>query len=105
MRSRGWPALIHETWLEDNRCVKTDLLREIEIPGALARIKSRFLTAADLMLQWAVAESPGGLEHFNPAILGPAAAHRGRARLQALCTASIRRCVGRIRSGCPSLPM
>jgi DNA replication protein DnaC len=38
----------------------------------MARIKTRFITAADLMLQLAAANSQGRLkEYFNRAILGP----------------------------------
>jgi len=51
---------------------KTHLAIAIAYRAVMARIKTRFLTAADLMLQLATAKAQGRLkEYFNRAILGP----------------------------------
>jgi DNA replication protein DnaC len=51
---------------------KTHLAIAIAYRAVMARIKTRFLTATDLMLQLATAKAQGRLrEYFNRAILGP----------------------------------
>lgn len=51
---------------------KTHLAIALAYRAAMARIKTRFITAADLMLQLATAKAQGRLrEYFNRAILGP----------------------------------
>ena len=51
---------------------KTHLAIAIGYRAVMARIKTRFLTAADLMMQLATAKAQGRLrEYFNRAILGP----------------------------------
>lgn len=53
--------------------------------AVMAGVKTRLLTAADLMIQLATAKAKGRLkEYFNRAIIGPEAAHRRRARLPAV---------------------
>ncbi len=51
---------------------KSHLAIALAYRAVMARIKTRFITAADLMLQLATAKSQGRLkEYFNRAILGP----------------------------------
>lgn len=51
---------------------KSHLAIALAYRAVMARIKTRFITAADLMLQLATAHSQGRLkEYFNRAILGP----------------------------------
>jgi DNA replication protein DnaC len=51
---------------------KSHLALALAYRAVMARIKTRFITAADLMLQLAAANSQGRLkEYFNRAILGP----------------------------------
>ncbi len=51
---------------------KTHLALALAYRAVMARIKTRFITAADLMLQLAAAKAQGQLkQYFNRAILGP----------------------------------
>lgn len=53
-------------------CVKTRMAIALAMRAVRAGIKTRFLSAADLMLQLGSANSQGRLrEYFNRAVLGP----------------------------------